>query len=315
MDPLEILPYIKISRSLFSSFLWKENRSFTRFEAWLDLIKEACFIDQDKQLVNGKLIILNRGQLIASVRYLVKRWKWSNSKVCDFLELLRSQDMISIDSGKGISIITLINYEKHSGRLLEKTQAKHKKAEHLNGHKSHSYDNEGDSDNAPEGTHEEQPPDSEATKLRNSNKLKEGKKGNGISASLEAAYALTQQLKNEYEKLVNDIKDQKPADCWIHIKQFVTDKRPTFIEPYMDLWNIFAINYKLIKKPASITPNRKKKLETRIDEPSFDFIKILDCIKKSRFLKGENDRGWKVDFEFIVHSEENYTKILDEKYD
>lgn len=272
-------------------------------------------MEKDQQLVQGKLIEFKRGQIVASVRYLVKRWKWSKSKVCDFLEVLRSQEMISIDVVKGISVITLTNYEKHSGKVLESSQGLYKKTAHLNGKQSQIYDDEGDIGKTVKGTFDGQPPDSEGTNTRKDNKLKEGKKGNGISASLEAAYALTQALKKEYDQLVESLNGKSPGESWNVIKAFVTNKKPAFIEPYMDLWNIFGIHYKLIKKPASITPNRKKKFETRIGEPEFDFIKILDCIKKSRFLKGDNDRQWKVDFEFIVHSVENYTKILDEKYD
>lgn len=49
-------------------------------------------------------------------------------------------------------------------------------------------------------------------------------------------------------------------------------------------------------------------------EPGFDFLKILEGIQTSSFLKGDNSNGWKVSIEFILESEENYTKILEGKY-
>jgi len=136
----------------------------------------------------------------------------------------------------------------------------------------------------------------------------------GLTASSEADPAELKQLKQEYDDLVTVLSDKENIDCWNGVKAFIAEKKPLFIEPYIDLWNIFALNRKLIKQPIRITDHRRKKFETRIKEPGFDFIAILAAVKKSAFLTGDNDRGWTVDFEFLIHSEENYTKIIEEKY-
>lgn len=106
--------FIPIRRSLFNHFLYKEDRVFSRFEAWLDLIQMATFQDENTRMIKGKVIICQKGQLVASVRFLEQRWKWSRHKVCDYLELLRSQDMLSVDNENGVSRITLINFKKHN---------------------------------------------------------------------------------------------------------------------------------------------------------------------------------------------------------
>lgn len=165
------------------------------------------------------------------------------------------------------------------------------------------------------------PPDG---KIANDGKGKESKekeiKGKnylrpkGLTASSEADPAETKALKKEYDELVESLLDKERVECWNGIKGFVADKKPLFLEPYLDLWNIFALTNRLIKQPSRATDHRRKKLETRIREPGFDFIGILNVIKQSAFLKGGNDREWTVDFEFIVHSEENYTKIIEGKY-
>lgn len=82
----------------------------------------------------------------------------------------------------------------------------------------------------------------------------------------------------------------------------------------MDIWNIFAITHKIIKEQQIVTDKRKNKFKTRISEKGFDFLKILEKISQSKFCKGDNQNGWKVSFEFIIDSEENYTKILEGKY-
>lgn len=136
----------------------------------------------------------------------------------------------------------------------------------------------------------------------------------GLTASFEADPAEIRELKKEYDQLVDTLPDKENIEIWNNVKGFITDKKPTFLEPYIDLWNIFALTQKLILRPIHITDHRRKKLETRVREPGFDFVAVLQEVKKSNFLQGKNDRQWTVDFEFIVHSEENYTKILEGKY-
>lgn len=136
----------------------------------------------------------------------------------------------------------------------------------------------------------------------------------GLTASSEADPAEIKALKVEYDQLVESLSGKENVECWNGVKAFVAEKKPSFLEPYIDLWNIFALNHHLIKQPIRITDHRRKKLETRLREPGFDFISILSAVKKSNFLQGRNDREWTVDFEFIVHSEENYTKISEGKY-
>lgn len=111
--------FIPIRRSLFKHFLFKENRVFSRFEAWLDLIQMASFTDENTEIISGKIVSRGRGEIIASLRFLMKRWGWSMSKVSDFLELLRSQQMVVVDKESGISKIQLINFKKHND-LYEK---------------------------------------------------------------------------------------------------------------------------------------------------------------------------------------------------
>jgi len=36
---------------------------------------------------------------------------------------------------------------------------------------------------------------------------------------------------------------------------------------------------------------------------------------RSAFLNGNNQRGWTVDFDWIVKSEDNFTKVLEGKYE
>lgn len=106
--------FIPIRRTLFDHFLFKEKRIFSRFEAWLDLIQLASFKDENSDIVAGKLVTKDRGEVVASLRYLATRWNWSMHKVSNYLELLNSRDMTIVGEENGITKITLKNFNKHN---------------------------------------------------------------------------------------------------------------------------------------------------------------------------------------------------------
>lgn len=108
--------YIKLNRKLFEHRLWCEAREFSTFEAWLDLIKSARFEDATQNIGKYQTQLIKRGQIIASMRFLSERWKWSTKKVTRFLQYLESQHMISKETPKetGITTITLLNYDTYN---------------------------------------------------------------------------------------------------------------------------------------------------------------------------------------------------------
>jgi hypothetical protein len=108
--------YIPISRKIFGHEFWREKRSFSRFEAWLDLIYTARFEDTPKtEFMNSKPVTWNRGQLPGSVRFLMERWHWGSiTKVENFLKYLVNTDMIVIEKGQGINIITICKYDTYN---------------------------------------------------------------------------------------------------------------------------------------------------------------------------------------------------------
>lgn len=82
----------------------------------------------------------------------------------------------------------------------------------------------------------------------------------------------------------------------------------------VNVWNDFAKENNLTTI-IKLTDKREKSVKTRISEKDFDLQKILEKIKNSPFLLGKNDKGWKVDFDFVFCSANNYLKILEGKYD
>lgn len=155
--------------------------------------------------------------------------------------------------------------------------------------------------------------DNEQSKVKES-KVEESKPKRA-NALVIASDDNSAKLRHEYKGIISALEGKTNIEIWNILRDFIQDKKPQFFEPYMDTWNVFAISMKLIKEPQRPTDARKKKFSTRIAEPGFDFLKILEKIKHSHFLKGNNPSNWKVTIEFILNSEENYTKILEGKYD
>lgn len=119
--------YIPVNRKLFEHILWCEERPFSKFEAWIDLMQRARFEDSEaKALIGGKLIKWNRGEVPVSLRFLADKWKWSKNKVDDYFKMLELDRMILKRTQEGTSqtIVKLCNYESYNVKVLSTGQQK-----------------------------------------------------------------------------------------------------------------------------------------------------------------------------------------------
>ena len=107
------MAFVKLNRNFFENFLWKEARNYSKAEAWLDLIQLARF-EASTEMINGKVIEVQRGELPASRRFLELRWDWGSTKVSNFLKILEDSKMIKRKQTNGHTIITLCNYDKYN---------------------------------------------------------------------------------------------------------------------------------------------------------------------------------------------------------
>src|SRR5690606_32534716 len=83
---------------------------------------------ENKFLLGNELVEVERGQFITSIRKLGERWNWSNTKVSQFLDLLKSDEMIDFKKDTKKTVITIGNYGVyHDGENTKKTQNEHEK--------------------------------------------------------------------------------------------------------------------------------------------------------------------------------------------
>lgn len=109
--------YIPIDRFLFQSKYWAEKRIYSHAEAIIDLLQTASYKAITKNFNNRK-IELQRGQLVASNRFLSARWGWTESRVRRFLRKLLEEGLFNINIIQKINVITVVNYSKFSSDSL-----------------------------------------------------------------------------------------------------------------------------------------------------------------------------------------------------
>lgn len=102
--------FIKLARRTFDHYLWTENRSFSKFEAWLDLLQLAAH-SPTKRIIRGHVVEIGRGEIIASLRYLGERWNWKKDKVASFLGLIESDQMVRRSTRQQETVVTICNYD------------------------------------------------------------------------------------------------------------------------------------------------------------------------------------------------------------
>ncbi len=82
-----------------------------------------------------------------------------------------------------------------------------------------------------------------------------------------------------------------------------------------DLWNKTAEGTPL-SKVRELSSTRAKKCTARLKERNpEEWVAIFQRIAESPFLCGQNDRGWKADFDWIIANDGNAGKVLEGKYD
>jgi len=82
------------------------------------------------------------------------------------------------------------------------------------------------------------------------------------------------------------------------------------------LWNL-AMKETEVPQISKLTNVRKNKLKSRIQEllTYDDWKKLFIKIAGTPWLHGKNDKQWIVSFDWIIENDNNYTKVLEGKYD
>lgn len=106
--------------------LWSEARSFSGYEAFLDLVNLAARRATAMKVGRAR-VLLERGELVTSTYALADRWRWSQKAVRNFLARLRAAGEIlgtnlnTTKQGAGLKL-TLCNFDSYTPPGLKRTQ-------------------------------------------------------------------------------------------------------------------------------------------------------------------------------------------------
>lgn len=85
-----------------------------------------------------------------------------------------------------------------------------------------------------------------------------------------------------------------------------------------ELWNATCTGFPRL---VVISENRRNKLRNRVAEMG-GYAKAIRLLKKifekmqqSKFLKGDNKRGWKASFDWLIENDKNWAKVFEGNYD
>ena len=83
-----------------------------------------------------------------------------------------------------------------------------------------------------------------------------------------------------------------------------------------DMWHSICTS---LPKVRMITDARRAKIKTRLgefgDDPMATLRTIFEKIQASDFCKGDNDRHWQADFDWVFENDTNWVKVVEGKYD
>lgn len=119
--------WIKIHRTITEHWLYSEKRTYSKLEAWYDILLTVNYTD-NKIMIKGKLYDVKRGQSILSLESWGKRWNWDKSKVRRFFSMLENDNMIELKSDSITTQLTICKYECYQGeRNADETETKRKR--------------------------------------------------------------------------------------------------------------------------------------------------------------------------------------------
>ncbi len=208
--------FLKVYRDLANHPIWLGEK-FTRGQAWMDLIFRAAFKSSFFH-VRGNKVTVERGQCAMSQLTMAERWKWSRKKVKKFLNDLESEQMITQQTGQLTTVVTICNYSKYQDRRLAEGTT------------------EGTTDDAPEGTAEDQQrvhikegkgafQKPSVEQIRN-HMIEKGR-------SLDSAHAQSTKFFDYYESCGWEIgKSGKPMKSWPHaVNSWLDRAGPEAVRP------------------------------------------------------------------------------------
>lgn len=126
--------------------------------------------------------------------------------------------------------------------------------------------------------------------------------------STDVQQTFNQPITNNQEPITNNQEDKSP-------KGDMSSGDDLSVQDVVDAWNDLAAQCGL-SEVVKVTAARRRQVQARIKEypSSEDWGKALSAIERSKFMCGDNDRGWRANFDFLLQPS-TFIKLLEGTYD
>lgn len=103
--------YIALHRKIQDHPFYKEDREFSKYEAWVDILQEVRHSEEPKEVIFGmKILKCFYAESLYSIKTWAKRWNWTESKVRRYFKLLENMKQIETKSEVITTRLKVLNY-------------------------------------------------------------------------------------------------------------------------------------------------------------------------------------------------------------
>lgn len=267
--------WIKIFRELLQ-WEWFQKAEMVQLFIYL-LLKASC---TDKQWQG---ITVKRGQLVTSNATMRQDLRLSEQQIRTCIKRLISTGEITYKSTNRYVVITICNYDKYQEI----------------GNSINEQNNEQTNN---QSTDEQRAINEQSTTSKEIKNIR-SKEYNIIDIKQESGS--NDQLSSASNE-AKAVQPEKPK----------TEKLP--FKEIKEMWNETCPGF---PKLFTISEARKNKMRLRIAEmggleKALPLIKqIFEKMQQSKFLKGDNKRGWKASFDWLFENDKNWVKVYEGNYD
>lgn len=270
------------------------NEPFSRRDAFVWLVENACW-KPTRVAIAGHAVELARGQLSYSVRYLSKAWGWETTKTHRYLARLKTASLIETETATGQVVITICNYDrfqttKSDTATPSETTDATAMQQQCNG----------------DATNNEELKNLETKKKEEGGAPVSEPDVDGQSDPSQAGSSLTSTPPIQTKPPENDPEE-------FDLIPLALDRRPEALA--VKAYNAMADRAGLAQV-QKLHDTRKAKLRARLKDCGGleGWSVALAKVEASPFLTGQNDRGWRADFDFLMR-ESSFTKLMEGAYD
>ena len=105
--------WIKIHKKIIDSAVWSDP---LRLKAWIHILVSANYEDKE-WFANGRLVQIQRGQLVTSNRKLQEAWGCSTNTVARILQQFAEMGMIEVEKPyKRYTLLTVVKYSDYQDK-------------------------------------------------------------------------------------------------------------------------------------------------------------------------------------------------------